>query len=208
MTFCRQTPDTLRRVFRWTHYPDLPLHERETVETHELSTVWLGGAMLAVEEAVGTHTLNGRRILLACSIHDTGEGKMGDIGFDVKNDPRVRALLRIIEREYVEKQFEHFPPDVKAAFLDAYTVEDEAGKTIDGDFFNAIERIGYMMFAVPQVRKGRMNFRKVFKNQHEPLLKLSAQFESVRRFYEPYREYVAGMLTDYNEFEAVVDDAA
>lgn len=195
-----------RRVHRWTHYPELPEAERETVETHELATVWLGAAMLAIEREAGTHKLNESRILLACSIHDTGEGKMGDIGFSIKNDPRVRTLLQTIEREYVEEQFHGFPDIVRSMFLDAYAVESERGSTLEGDFFEAIERVGYMTFAVPQVKKGRLSFLVVFENQHEAILRLSGEFESVRRLYEPYREYVAGKLQEVKDLARVSDD--
>lgn len=213
MRFIRLMPEELRGIRRWTHYVELPLEERETVETHELSTTWLGFAMLSLERTFGKYQLNEMRILGACALHDTGEGQVGDIRYNVKIDPRVRDHLRAIEDEYVGMQFQGFPNVIREAFLDAYAVEDEGGKTgeenitIDGEFFEAIERIGYIIFAVYQVKtKKRLSFRKVFRNQHEHLLRLGEKFESARICYEPYRQYVADELEALRRFEAA-DDA-
>ena len=197
----------LRRVKRWSHYEELRNNERETVETHSLVTLWLGAAMLAIERKEGRHTLDVFRLLLAFAIHDLAEGKTGDVTYDVKNDPRIRKILELIELEFVEGIFSSFPEVIREVFRDAYAVEGEKDTTIDGRFFNAVERIGYMVFAVPQVKKGRRSFVKVFKNQHEPLLALSEEFESVRLMYEPYREYVEQTLKR-EAARAVMDDDA
>lgn len=197
----------LRRVRRWTHYEELRNGERETVETHSLTTAWLGAGMLAIEMKAGTHALNAFRILLACAIHDVHEGKTGDVTYDVKNDARVKAGLKEIEHEFVDGIFGAFPDAIRDAFRDATVVEDEAERTLDGQFFNAIERLGYMVFAVPQVKKGRMGFVQVFRNQHAPLLAYGEQFESVRLMYEPYRAYVEQTIRKMDALAIVEDDA-
>ncbi|MBU1348671.1 HD domain-containing protein [Patescibacteria group bacterium] len=192
--FLSQTTDLLRRVHRWSHYDQIPENERETVETHSLISVWLASAMLAIERHEKTHKLNEARILLAAALHDVGEGRMGDIGYAIKNDPRIKELLEAIEREYVADFFNGFPPIIRFAFIDAYAVENES--SLDGKFFKAVERVGYILYAVPQVKRGRDQFLQVFVRQHEALVDLSEQFESVRRFYAPYRDYVAEKLAD------------
>lgn len=192
--FFRQLPGLLRGVHRWTPMKTLPREECETVETHSLVSVWLVGAMLAIERAHGTHKLNEARLLLGASLHDVGEGRIGDVAYLVKNDPRVRGQLVAIEHEAVARDFANFPPTIRDAFSDAYAVEREIDETPDGEFFHAVEVLGYMLFAVPQVKQGRLEFRAVLEHHHGTLVKYSSRFESVRVFYEPYRRYVELIL--------------
>ena len=204
--FLVETAAMLRKVHRWTQYSEIPDAERETVETHSLTTLWLTAAMLAVERAAGNTAPNGERIILGASLHDAGEGETGDVAYKVKIDPRIRAILRQIELEAVQKMFGSLPDPVRELFLDAYAVEDEVGKTLDGDFFNGVERIGYIMFAVPQVKKGRNSLIEVFERQHPEIMKLAERFISVRIFYEPYREYVEAKLAERATLRTSVDD--
>jgi len=193
--FLTETADSLRNIHRWTHYRQIPEHERESVETHSLTTVWLAGAMLAIERKLGAHALNDARILLAAALHDVGEGVIGDVRYALKIDPRLKDHIQAIESEHVGKMFQGFPQVVRDAFAAAYAVESE--KSLDGRFFKGIERIGYILYAVPQVKIGRTEFIQVFGHQHQSLLDMSKEFESVRLFYEPYREYVEEKLADY-----------
>lgn len=198
LDFCRTAPDALRGVHRWRHFRSIPEHERETVETHSLQTALLGMGMLAIEmqECVpqGRTDLHPFRVLCACMIHDFGEPGSGDIRYSVKNDPRVKGILETIEHEYVERELSVFPESIREAFSDAYAVEQEAGKTTDGEFFRAIELVGYMLIAVPHVKKGRTEFIEVFRNHHHSLLCFSKRFKSVKELYEPYREFVEETL--------------
>lgn len=206
--FSRFLPDIaamLRKVRRWTNYDEIPENERETVETHSLETVWLAAAMLAIERETGIHQLNEYRIMLAAATHDLGEGRMGDIAYIVKNDPRIRGTLRNMEQEFVGQIYAEFPPIVRTAFLDAYHVEDERDKTIDGTFFNAIERMGYVYFAISQVKKGRMTFIHVLERHHAALLAYSQTFESVRALYEPHRRFIEDELLKHCQRQITED---
>lgn len=189
-----QLPEILSRVHRWTHFPSLPAEERESVLEHSYVSVLLAGAMLAIEEAHGSsaHGIDRPRVLLAAALHDVGEGRIGDIRYAVKQDPRVRDHLDTIEREQVASMLRDLPEDVRRTFWDAYRVV--GSDTIEGRFFQAVERIGYMQFAVPQVQRGRTEFLEVFRMQHDRILALASEFVSVRTLYEPYRAYVEEQL--------------
>lgn len=187
-----ELPKMLQRVRRWTHFSQMPHDERETVETHTLQQTWLAGAMLAIERTHGTLGLDDARILLATSVHDIGEGHIGDIRYQIKQDPRVREALLQIEHEFAGKQFECLPKEVRERFAHAYALETE--DSIDGRFFNAVERLGYMYIAVPQVKLGRTQFLEVFERQHAKILELSQIFVSLRVLYDPYRSYVEEQL--------------
>lgn len=189
-----QLPEMLSRVHRWTHFASLPAGERETVLEHSYVSVLLTSAMLAIEEASGSHTgeLNHGRLLLAAALHDVGEGRIGDVRYAVKQDPRVREHIAAIEREQVEHMLRDLPEPVRVSFRSAYELVDS--DTREGRFFKAVERVGYMQYAVPQVQRGRMEFLEVFRMQHEKLVALEEEFVSVKTLYAPYRDYVADQL--------------
>ena len=187
-------PEALSRVHRWTHMPSLPSSERETVLEHSYSTVLLASAMLAIEDAHGFHDkpIDRAKVMLAAALHDVGEGTIGDVRYAVKQDPRVREHLAAIECEQVEEMLRVLPETVRTAFWEAYRIVES--DTPEGRFFQAVERIGYMQFAVPQVRRGRMDFLEVFRMQHEKILELEHEFVSVRMLYDAYRDYVSEQL--------------
>lgn len=189
-----QVPAMIESIRRWTHFASLPREECETVLAHSWCAPTLTGAMLALEEKHGHHKgkLNHARLLLAALFHDVGEGRIGDVRYAVKGDSRVKKQLRIIEKEQVQQLFAGLPPEVRDVFWDAYCLEDE--ESLDAEFFNAVERMGYMYFAVPQVRRGRMEFIEVFRLQHPKILELEKKFVSLRMLYDPYRDEVAEVL--------------
>lgn len=189
-----QLPEMLSRVHRWTHFSSLPRGERETVLEHSYVSVLLASAMLALEDAHGAHggALNHAKILLAAALHDVGEGRIGDVRYAVKQDPRVRDHLAQIEREQVSHMLRDLPDAVRDRFQEAYGMID--GDSLDGRFFKAVERVGYVHFAVPQVQRGRMEFMEVFRMQHERILALEEEFVSVKMSYDPYRAYVEEQL--------------
>lgn len=181
----------LRRNFRWMHferYATLPDSIRETTLEHCVHTFVLALYMLELEEKYGRfkNQLNHKRVLIAALIHDIGEGTCGDVAFKVKNDQRVHDLLLQIEREEVAAIFERIPEDVRPVFADAYAVVD-AKDTLDGRFFNAVERIGYILDAYAQIEDGDDTFVGVYERQHPAILELEKEFESVRILYNEYR---------------------
>jgi 5'-deoxynucleotidase YfbR-like HD superfamily hydrolase len=187
-------PEMLSRVHRWTHFGSLPSQERETVLEHAYVTVLLASAMLALEETHGAHVgaIDRGKVLLAAAIHDMGEGRIGDVRYAVRQDPRVRDHLAAIEREQVEQMLVDLPEAVHASFWEAFQIIGT--DSVEGRFFQAVERMGYMQYAVPQVQRGRVEFLEVFRLQHEKLLDLEKEFASVRMLYDPYRDYVAEQI--------------
>ncbi|MBU0540637.1 HD domain-containing protein [Patescibacteria group bacterium] len=201
--FLRDAPQRLRRVQRWRHYRNLPEKAYETVEQHSLVSVWLMGAMLALEKAEGTHALNEARLLLAASLHDVGEGEIGiDLPYAMKRDSLLKAPLAEYEHRHVLQLLDAFPKIVGEEFKRAYALESEAGQTLDGDFFNAVERVGYMLFAVEYVERGCEDLIVVFERQHAALVAYSERFSSVRQLYAPYRSYVEQRLAKAAEKQA------
>lgn len=195
--FLHLAAEGTRKIRRRTQYDEVPENERTRVETHLLQTAWLAAAMIAIERAHGEPAFDPVRVLTATVLHDIAESRIGDVHYDVKADPRISAILREIEKEYAHKMFSRLPDQVRAAFTDAYAVEDERGKTADGDFFNAVERLGYVYDTLQWIIDGKKTLRKVYDNQHEPLVKLMDRFVSVRLLYEPIRSFVEQQLQEY-----------
>jgi 5'-deoxynucleotidase YfbR-like HD superfamily hydrolase len=181
-----QQSELLRRVHRWAHFRSIPRAELETVETHLLNHVWLAAIMLALEQAAGRNKIDGMTVLTALSVHDIGEGAIGDVRFAVKQDPRVRAPLKEMERDAAADLFRNLPPPAREFLSRAFQVEGQE-ETIEGRFFDAVERIGYMLYAVMQVRLDRMELVEVFHLQHRALFERGIEFPSCAALYAPYR---------------------
>jgi len=179
----------LARVTRWAHFPQ-PEDRRENTLTHSLDSVILAAVMLKIEDEQGIGLqLDHAKILLAAAIHDFGEGTIGDVTYRFKNDPRVHDAIETIEKEEVEKIFTNLSSSIREIFLQAYGVVDE--KSLEGEFFNAIERIGYIFYAITQLEAGDQNFLEVFHRQNPKLVELGKRFVSVRILYlDLYEEYI------------------
>ena len=187
----------LRRNFRWGHfetYATLPDSIRETTLEHSVHTFFLTLYMLELEEKFGRFKgkLNHKRLLVAALIHDLGEGTCGDVKYAVKNDPRVRELLGQIEREEVVAIFQRIPEEARAVLQDAYAIVD--AKSLEGRFFNAVERLGYILDAHPQIENGDDAFVDVYERQHPKILELEKEFESLRFLYDEFRAKVERLL--------------
>lgn len=187
-----QAPAMIANIHRWSHYAGIPRPELEDVLTHSYRAVLVAGAMLSLEEVHGQHKgeLDHTRILMAAALHDIGEGRIGDVRFAVKQDPRIKDDLRQIEREQIKIMFHDLPPEVHELFWQAICLEDELD-TLEGRFFNAIERLGYIYLAVPFYRRGIRDFIETFRWQHPAILELEREFTSLRILYDPYRNFVA-----------------
>ena len=178
---------------RWAHYSQ-PEDRRENTLTHSLDSVILAAVMLKIEDEQGVGSqIDHSKILLTAAIHDFGEGTIGDVAYRVKNDPRVRDALGAIEKEEVYKIFEGLSPSLREMFLQAYDVVEQ--DSVGGEFFNAVECVGYVFFAITQLEATDLKFVEVLKRQHSKLVELGKKFASVRVLYlEPYKEYVEKLI--------------
>jgi 5'-deoxynucleotidase YfbR-like HD superfamily hydrolase len=182
-------PRALNECQRWKNYRSVPQSERETVLMHSWNATLLMMTMLALEDAHGIGArLDHARLIGASLLHDTGEGATGDVTFVVKNDPRVKEAMQAIEHEQVHAMFDGLWPEVSTALLSAYNVQDET--TLDGRFFNAMEVMGYMLYAIPQMRLGRTEFIEVFVRQHLRIMEHAKEFVSIKMLYEPFHDEV------------------
>lgn len=192
--FLDEMADGLRSVERWAHYPERK--HRDNGLQHAFQTAFLAKAMLALERAHGNaDDLDGERIVSAGFTHDVGEWLTGDVRYTVKNDPRVREPLRAIERELYEQEIlAPLPEPVRETLALASGLQDDQVSR-SGRFFNAVECVGYVIYALREYREGNHRIGlAVFGRHHERLARYSEEFHSVRIIYGKYRPEIEAAL--------------
>jgi 5'-deoxynucleotidase YfbR-like HD superfamily hydrolase len=205
--FLDNLTDGLLGVERWAAYPERS--HRDNGLRHAFQTGFLAKAMLALERAHGdARDLDGERIVSAGFSHDLGEWLTGDVRYEVRQDSRVRDALRQIERELFEQEIlRPLSEPVQQALVHASGLQDEH-ESRSGRFFNAVERIGYIIFALREYRRGHAHFVGVFARQHGPLLRLEKEFTSVRMIYDHFHKEVEEALEAPTGRDAVERQAA
>lgn len=187
--FITRLTKQIERVWRWRHYEHT--HDQNVLE-HTMETTLLTQIVVALENTYGKYAgkLNIYRLLASAINHDLGEGVIGDVTFDIKNDPRVKNGIEEIEREKFLELFTQLGLQrehhlcVTALFNDSFILQDERD-TVEGRLFNAIERLGYIIFALRELEyPGRENFVEVLKNSHEQLTEYCKEFVSIQILYE------------------------
>ena len=183
----------------------LPPREQETVLEHTFHTVFLTLFLLDLEERHGTHAseINRELLLLTALLHDLGEGMIGDVAYRVKQDERVKEGLRAIEQEMVEDILMSVPEFLRDKLRMAYRVVDS--DTMEGRFFNAVERLGYILYARDRVERGDDSFIQVYIRQNDKILELAQLFESVRVVYEEHKDHIARKIRLYKEGKRLGD---
>lgn len=192
--FLDEMADGLQSVERWAHYPERK--HRDHGLQHAFQTALLAKFMLALERAHGSvEGLDGERIVSAGFTHDVGEWLTGDVRWQVKNDPRVKEPLRDIERELYEHEIlAPLPEPVREALAHASGLQDDRVSR-SGRFFNAVECIGYVIYAIREYREGNHRIGlSVFTRQHETLVRYMEEFASVRIIYGKYRAEIEAAL--------------
>lgn len=184
----------LEEVRRWGHYRRVA--ERETVLQHTVKGAILAQVMIAIERAAGTVAdFNAYRILAAAIVHDFGEGAIGDVRYEIKLDPRVRPVLEEHERNAFNRFARLMPQEALESLSAAYELQNDRA-SFEGRFFNALERLGYMFWAVREFLAGKLVYREVFQNQHRHLVAYMDEFASVRILYGPIAPEIEKILAD------------
>ncbi|MFA5184798.1 MAG: YfbR-like 5'-deoxynucleotidase [Patescibacteria group bacterium] len=182
-------------VLRWKRYP----HDyRQTVLQHTLETALLTQIVVAIERAVGNQ-FDAYLLLSAAVDHDLGEGIIGDIAYDIKNDPRVKDQIEVIEKEQFEVMFlkldlGEYSTAVVETFKRSFAVQEEQD-SVEGALFNAIEKIGYVIFALREIDADNDIFIRVLKNHQADLLKYSEKFQSIKLIFDKCLEHMRRIPT-------------
>lgn len=181
----------VRKVHRWEHYEHT---NRQNVLEHTLETVLLTQVVIALEKQYGKSKFDTYRLLSSAADHDLGEGLMGDVAFTVKNDPRVKEQLRQIEREKFREMLAI--PDLGTAVVTvaasleyAFELQDDQ-ESFEGRLFNAIEKLGYIIFALRELKVGNKHFIEVIEIQYDDIMTYCNEFISIKMLFEPIKDTV------------------
>ena len=191
----------LHDVSRWRHYRETK--QRETVLAHSWKGAILAQVMIGLEQGFGRQDFDAYRILAAATVHDIGEGAVGDVRYEIKLDPRIRAVLEEYERDGFARFVSRLPPAVHGKILKSYALQDDR-TSFEGKFFNALERLGYMFWAVREFLDGNTIYREVFQNQHKHLLAYMDEFACVRFLYGPLVPEIDRILAESAGMERTV----
>lgn len=206
----------LRKVGRWEHYEE-DTKQREDDLEHAFKGAMLAQVMIALERAARASEWSGQRrdfdayrILAAAVVHDIGEGAVGDVRYEIKQDSRIRAVLKEHERNGFLRYIASFPREAQKEITRAYDLQDDR-ESLEGRFFNALERLGYMFWAVREFLDGSRVYIEVFQNQHEQLRAYMDEFACVRILYGPLVPEIERILAESADMERTVpvpkDDA-
>jgi 5'-deoxynucleotidase YfbR-like HD superfamily hydrolase len=184
----------IRRVYRWNarEYPSYyqqPNEQKETTLEHSASSVLIAHYLLCLERDHGTHysDLNHQRILLGALLHDFGEGAAGDVTFQAKQDPILKAQLKIYEDRWSTEVLSSAPACMQSDMMSAHALEGES--SLEGRFFAAIECLSYIIFARAQLeQEERYEFASALKRQHPRILAFAEEFGGVCTAYKEHRE--------------------
>lgn len=193
----------LRDVSRWQHYRG-KTKQTETVLDHAFKGAVLAQVMIAIERGNGPpRVFDAYRILAAAVVHDIGEGAVGDVRFEIKLDPRIRPVLEEHERNGFLRFIAPLSISPREEITRAYELQDDR-ITFEGRFFNALERLGYMFWAVREYLDSNLVYREVFQNQHKHLCAYMDEFACVRFLYGPLVPEIERILAESADMERTV----
>lgn len=185
--------DALLNVKRWRHYKGSG--RCETVLAHAFKGAMLAQVMIALERAHGTREFDAYRILAAAVVHDIGEGALGDVRYELKLDTRIRAVLEEHERNGFIRFIEPLPALARKEITLAFELQDDR-VSFEGRFFNALERMGYVLWAVREYLDGHSVYHEVFQPHHAHLCEYVKEFACVRILYTPLVPGVERILAE------------
>ncbi|MBT4516541.1 HD domain-containing protein [bacterium] len=168
--------DLLAKLQKEKRWKSLNASYEESILEHSIKTAWLTQLMIAIELDAGNQYELDPYILLQCAInHDISESIVGDIAYTRKSEKdeenEKKAFEELITQIIPQNLHPYFPLP-----LDMSSTTDQKHK----DFWEAIENIGYCMFALAEERH---EFDIVITN-HLPVIEKLSKFISVSMFYD------------------------
>ncbi|MBU0898421.1 MAG: HD domain-containing protein [Nanoarchaeota archaeon] len=195
MTNFKNTLDRIDRVIRWEGY-ETRGYKQSSLE-HSYLLALLAGKAIEIEKENGILDFNSEKIILHCLVHDFGEGTVGDITYKFKSDPSIKHILPEIEKEETSVQLKKLEP--LSDFL--YNIFQLDTDSVEERFFNALERLDYMLYAVSEYfYYDNKDFVKVFVRQHKKLTDYGQEFISINKLYQPVIPLVENALEENADY--------
>lgn len=196
----------LERVIRWQKYVKRGEARRENSLQHTYAASLLAIAVLENERRYSD--FDPYLVLKGVIVHDIGEIQTGDTVYMDKSDG-VDQQEYCFFREFMSE----FPDSVRGGLEEAYNLQ-HAGKqwfskmadrlgqeaTLEFKLFDAIERLGYVIFAYREYRNGNEKiFVQTLRNQHPHLVRLAMELPGFgKEFYsQMIQDSVEAFLKGY-----------
>ncbi|MBI5221371.1 MAG: HD domain-containing protein [Candidatus Magasanikbacteria bacterium] len=182
----------LGNIERWKNYPQ---HTPETVLEHTFKICTLGLLACLIEKKEQQTNIDFFKVMAALLVHDWGEGQVGDVTWSVKNDPRLKKIIEEIEKEKLNSFLTGFLPEAIVADINKL-IDVQNDLSVAGNFFRAIERLGYVSYALQEIEKyDRKEFVSgVLENQYDHLERAALQFPSIKIIWEAMKPRVEKFL--------------
>lgn len=189
--FLRELINKLHSTRRWMAKKN---PTSESVLEHTFKQAFLGFILIRLEQRYGKKDFMAFKLLSCLFLHDAAESIMGDIPFAVKHDPRVSEGLKTIEKEQFSNLIKGlFSAELKEDLENVYALQYDEN-SFENKLFQATELLGYILFAMPEAKNGKDNFREVLKNCSARLKPLTAELASARIFYQTIKTEVEQLI--------------
>lgn len=178
----------LKKCIRWGGYKERH-YEQSSFEHSFALALSTAFCVMKEKELNGPGAcLDGFRMVIHALSHDFCEGALGDITYRFKNDPRLKYLVKLIEKE------EGLRATRKISFMGPFLAEAivlEPG-SLEEKFFDAMETLDYFLYALSEYEIHKhLDFVAVFDRQHAKLVEYARIFPSVALIYsKDVQEYV------------------
>lgn len=197
----------IKEVWRWGRFK-MHSYIQNTLD-HTVEQTLLTIIALILEIKIDER-VNPFAITVAALIHDFGERprrkfkKMNNRKwrYDICVPDKIAnaETLQDIERKRVYDYFDRLPiiEPYKSQIIDflvaSYEIQYET-KTLNGEFFNILEQLGYILHAYKEYMQHHYyEYDEVFRNNHYSVVAACKKFRSIKIIYSPYIDEIEKAL--------------
>ena len=197
----------MKSVLRWGRFKMHSILQSTLDHTVEQTLLTILAVIIEVQI---DERINPFALTVSALLHDFGERpkrrlrrrKSKKWRYDVSvPDKTVNTeTLRDIERKRVYDYFDRLPivEPFKSQIIDflvsTYEIQYEQ-KTINGEFFNILEQLGYVLHAYKEyMQHSYYEYDEVFVNNHYNVVKACNTFKSIKILYSPYIDEIEKAL--------------
>lgn len=199
----------MKSVLRWGRFKMHSISQDVLQHTYEQTLLTITALII---EASEDERIKPFAVTVCAIVHDLGERPKRkkrkpkskqwryDIAVTDKATNSNPEALRDIERKVVYDYFDRLPiaEKYKSLVIDflvsAYEIQYET-KNINGEFFNILEQLGYILHAYEEYMKHKYyEYDEVFQNNHYNVSAACKKFKSIKVIYEPYIDEIEKAL--------------
>lgn len=195
----------LQDVIRWKKYVNSEEAMKENSLQHSYKAALLALKVLENEKKYSEKPFDAYLVLKAIILHDLGEIEAGDTVYIDKNEEGEKHEYNFF-RQLTSSLPEHIKKELHVAYHLQYSNKPGFSDTSDklneeypmeAKLFEAIERIGYVIFAYREyVRRNKEKiFVQVLRNQHTHLVNLAKELPGFGKIF-----YTEEMQHNIDEF--------